>query len=58
MLNPLAVAIQQGRHWLVESSTRAPPQAIGGAVRLLVPLAIFAAIVVLSAGCSAARRHT
>jgi ABC-2 type transport system permease protein len=45
MLSPLAVAIQQGRHWLVESSTDSAGQAIGGTVRLLVPLAIFVAIV-------------
>jgi ABC-2 type transport system permease protein len=48
MLNPLAVAIQQGRHWLVESSTDSAGQAIGGSVRLLVPFAIFVAIVFLS----------
>ncbi len=48
MLSPLAVAIQQGRHWLVESSTDSAGQAIGGTVRLLVPLAIFVAIVLLS----------
>jgi ABC-2 type transport system permease protein len=48
MLSPLAVAIQQGRHWLVESSTDSAGQAIGGSVRLLVPFAIFVAIVFLS----------
>jgi ABC-2 type transport system permease protein len=48
MLNPLAVAIQQGRHWLVESSTDSAGQAIGGSVRLLVPFAIFVAILFLS----------
>jgi ABC-2 type transport system permease protein len=48
MLSPLAVAIQQGRHWLVESSTDSAGEAIGGAVRLLVPLAIFLAVVALS----------
>jgi ABC-2 type transport system permease protein len=48
MLNPLAVAIVQGRHWLVESSTDSAGQAIGGTVRLLVPLAIFVAIALLS----------
>jgi ABC-2 type transport system permease protein len=48
MLSPLAVAIQQSRHWLVESSTDSAGQAIGGSVRLLVPLAIFIAIVALS----------
>jgi ABC-2 type transport system permease protein len=48
MLNPLAVAIQQGRHWLVPSSTDSAAQAIGGSLRLLVPLALFVAVVVLS----------
>jgi ABC-2 type transport system permease protein len=48
MLSPLAVAIQQGRHWLVESSTDSAGEAIGGSVRLLAPLAIFVAIVLLS----------
>ena len=48
MLSPLAVAIVQGRHWLVESSTDSAGEAIGGTVRLLVPLAIFLAIVALS----------
>jgi ABC-2 type transport system permease protein len=48
MLSPLAVALQQGRHWLVESSTDSAGQAIGGSVRLLAPLAIFVAVVGLS----------
>jgi ABC-2 type transport system permease protein len=48
MLSPLAVAIQQGRHWLVESSTVSAGEAIGGTVRLLVPFAIFLAIVLLA----------
>ena len=48
MLSPLAVAIQQGRHWLVESSTDSASEAIGGSVRLLVPLAIFVAVVLLA----------
>jgi ABC-2 type transport system permease protein len=39
MLNPLAVAIQQGRHWLVPS-TESAAAAIGGGWRLLAPLAI------------------
>ena len=47
MLSPLAVAIQQGRHWLVPAEHR-QRQAIGGTVRLLVPLAIFAVVVALS----------
>lgn len=48
MLSPLAVAIQQSRHWLVESSTDSAGQAIGGTVRLLVPVAIFVAVIALS----------
>jgi ABC-2 type transport system permease protein len=48
MLSPLAVAIVQGRYWLVPSSTMTAGEAIGGTVRLLVPLAIFIAIVLLS----------
>jgi ABC-2 type transport system permease protein len=48
MMSPLAVAIQQGRHWLVPRSTESAGQAIGGTVRLLIPLAISIAIVFLS----------
>lgn len=48
MFNPLAVVIQQGRHWLVESSTESAADAIGNAALLLVPLAIFGLIVAAS----------
>ncbi len=48
MMNPLAVLIQQGRHWLVPSSTDGAADAIGGAVLLLIPLAIFLAVAALS----------
>ena len=48
MFNPLAVAIQQGRHWLVESSTMSAAEAIGSAALLLVPLAISGLLVALS----------
>jgi len=48
MMNPLAVIIQQGRHWLAPSSTEGASQAIGDPALLLVPLLIFAAVVVLS----------
>jgi ABC-2 type transport system permease protein len=48
MLSPLAVAIQQGRHWLVPGSTESAAAAIGGAWRLLAPLAISAAVIALS----------
>jgi ABC-2 type transport system permease protein len=48
MMNPLAVLIQQGRHWLVPSSTDSAAQAIGDPVLLLVPLAISVAVAALS----------
>jgi len=48
MMNPLAVAIQQGRHWLVPASTESAAQAIGEPVLLLVPFAIFTGIVFFS----------
>jgi ABC-2 type transport system permease protein len=48
MMNPLAVLIQQGRHWLVPSSTDSAAQAIGKPVLLLVPLAISVAVAALS----------
>jgi ABC-2 type transport system permease protein len=48
MMNPLATLIQQGRHWLVPSSTDSAPQAIGEPVLLLVPLALFVSVVALS----------
>ncbi len=48
MMSPLAVAIQQGRHWLVPASTESAAAAIGGAARLLIPIAIFVSIVLVS----------
>jgi ABC-2 type transport system permease protein len=48
MLSPLAVAIQQGRHWLVPASTMSAGEAIGGTVRLLAPLAIFVGVVAVA----------
>jgi ABC-2 type transport system permease protein len=48
MMNPLAVVIQQGRHWLVPESTESAAAAIGGAALLLIPLGIAAALVALS----------
>jgi ABC-2 type transport system permease protein len=48
MMNPLAVLIQQGRHWLVPNSTVSASQAIGEPVLLLVPLAIFVGVAALS----------
>jgi ABC-2 type transport system permease protein len=48
MCNPLAVVIQQGRHWLSESSTVSASEAIGSPALLLVPLAISVLVVVAS----------
>jgi ABC-2 type transport system permease protein len=48
MMNPLATLIQQGRHWLVPSSTDNASQAIGDPVLLLVPLALFVGVAALS----------
>jgi ABC-2 type transport system permease protein len=48
MLNPLAVLIQQGRHWLVPDSTVSASQAIGEPALLLAPLAIFVGVVAIS----------
>jgi ABC-2 type transport system permease protein len=48
MMNPLAVAIQQGRHWLVPASTENASQVVGEPVLLLIPLAIFFGVVALS----------
>jgi ABC-2 type transport system permease protein len=50
MLNPLAVAIQQGRYWLIDSPSEVHSAgwAIGGNVRLLAPLAIYVAALALS----------
>jgi ABC-2 type transport system permease protein len=48
MMNPLATLIQQGRHWLVPSSTDSASQAIGEPVLLLVPLALFVGVAALS----------
>jgi ABC-2 type transport system permease protein len=46
MFNPLSVAIQQTRHWFVDPSAATAAEAIGGGVRLLVPLALFVATVI------------
>jgi ABC-2 type transport system permease protein len=48
MCNPLATLIQQARHWLVEPSTESAADAIGGTARLLIPFAIFLALVAVS----------
>ncbi len=48
LMNPLAVLVQQGRHWLVSSSTDSASQAIGEPALLLIPLAIFMGVVACS----------
>jgi ABC-2 type transport system permease protein len=43
MCNPLAVVIQQLRHWVIDPSAPTAGQAIGGSVRLIIPAAIVVA---------------
>jgi ABC-2 type transport system permease protein len=47
-LNPLAVLLELARKWVIDPDAPGPAVAAGGAVWLLVPLAIFAAICVLA----------
>jgi ABC-2 type transport system permease protein len=49
MINPLAAIVQQARHAIVGSSQPTAAEAIGGTVRLLIPLGITLAIAV--GGC-------
>jgi ABC-2 type transport system permease protein len=49
MLNPLAVVIEQARHAVIDPSAPSAAAAAGGAARLLLPLAITAVLVALSA---------
>jgi ABC-2 type transport system permease protein len=46
MCNPLSVAIQQTRHWFVDPSAATAAEAIGGGIRLLIPLGLFVLTVV------------
>jgi ABC-2 type transport system permease protein len=46
MCNPLAVVVQQARHALIDSAAPSAATAIGGAPRLLIPLAILVAVCV------------
>lgn len=48
MMSPFAVAIQQMRKWLIDPDAPSAASAIGGAERLLVPLAILALVLGLS----------
>jgi ABC-2 type transport system permease protein len=47
MCNPLAVIVQQVRHALIDPTAPSAAEAIGGAPRLLIPLAIVIAVCVL-----------
>jgi ABC-2 type transport system permease protein len=47
-LNPLAVLLELARKWVIDPDAPGPAVAAGGAVWLLVPLAIFVAICVLA----------
>jgi ABC-2 type transport system permease protein len=48
MMNPLAVIIEQARHAIIDPSAPSAAAAIGGGVRLLIPLAIVGALLGLS----------
>jgi ABC-2 type transport system permease protein len=54
MSNPLAVAVQEARHWLIDPSAPSAADAIGGTGRLVIPVAVFC--VVLALGYWAFRR--
>jgi ABC-2 type transport system permease protein len=41
MANPIAVILEQARVWIIDPTAPSPADAAGGAVRLLIPLAIF-----------------
>jgi ABC-2 type transport system permease protein len=47
MCNPLAAIVQQTRHALIDPTAPSAAQAIGGAARLLIPLAVLVAICTL-----------
>jgi len=47
MCNPLAAILQQARHALIDPTAPSAAQAIGGAPRLLIPLAILVGVCVL-----------
>jgi ABC-2 type transport system permease protein len=48
MLNPLAVAVEQGRHWLVGSEVPSAAAVMGGYTKLLMPAAVFVGVILLS----------
>jgi ABC-2 type transport system permease protein len=47
MCNPLAVIVQQARHAIIDASAPSAAEAIGGAVYLLIPLAVTVLVCVL-----------
>jgi len=46
MFNPIAVILEQTRHYLIDPNAPTASEAMGGAVWLLVPAGIIAAIIV------------
>jgi ABC-2 type transport system permease protein len=48
MLNPLAVAVEQGRHWLVGSEVPTAEAVMGSYAKLLLPAAVFVGVIALS----------
>ena len=48
MVNPLAAIIEQARHALIDPSAPSAAASSGGAVKLLIPLAIVAILLALS----------
>jgi len=47
MLNPIAVILEQVRHWVIDPTAPSAAAAAGGAVRLLAPAALLVALPVL-----------
>lgn len=47
MCNPLAVIVEQVRHWVIDPTAPTAAEAIGGGVRLLIPLSIFLGVCAL-----------
>jgi ABC-2 type transport system permease protein len=47
MFNPLAVMIQQARHWLVGSEVPTAADVLGARIKLLIPLAVFVGLAFL-----------
>ena len=47
MFNPLAVMIQQARHWLVGSEVPSAGDVLGSGIKLLIPLAVFVGLAFL-----------